>query len=541
VAAYRLMEQAQSEEHQAAASGLAALAAAAQDAGWDEVVVLAHLGLAMYAILRPSVPTTDHPGLDELVTGAEELAAPALLALALGLRAVLDGARGESEALLQDAARALVLLEDPQLPALDACAALVAVAAAYIGQSLWELADEIYARAAELSPLGEEPIQNAAIAVNRVLIPLEWASALLEEGDSGAADEQFTRALAATDEALTTPGLPELWREELVACVTGLRLYLDPPDDPGPLLAEAEARTAGLREHDDVEILPLVEALVGLALLRLGRVDAAYAWSSASSASSASVPSATTGSRTFPAWVRATVLLAQDPCPPAVVPVWREYASMLAAQRREARAALLSAARSHLAGERLRSEHVRLRHEVASDALTGLANRRAFDAWVRGVRPAAQPTGMVLLDLDEFKAVNDSHGHSVGDDVLRCVGRLVARHVRPQDLALRLGGDEFAVILEGDLDTRPGGPAPIAAAMAGAVRDRAEALRQALGTEPWSDLATGLTVTAAIGVAVDMVADAADAQALYRRADEDLYRSKGRMHAAEHLTARDTV
>jgi diguanylate cyclase len=85
------------------------------------------------------------------------------------------------------------------------------------------------------------------------------------------------------------------------------------------------------------------------------------------------------------------------------------------------------------------------------DALTGLANRRAFELAlareVDRVARAGEPALVLMIDIDHFKRVNDSWGHSVGDDVLRCVARALADCIRPMDTLVRFGGEEFAMIL----------------------------------------------------------------------------------------------
>ena len=93
-----------------------------------------------------------------------------------------------------------------------------------------------------------------------------------------------------------------------------------------------------------------------------------------------------------------------------------------------------------------------------------------------------QPVGLILADLDHFKAINDTHGHAVGDAVLRHVAYVLRRELRAYDLAYRLGGEELAIVLLGaDLD----------AAVA-----RAEQLRAAIAAEP----VDSISVTASFGV-----------------------------------------
>jgi len=143
------------------------------------------------------------------------------------------------------------------------------------------------------------------------------------------------------------------------------------------------------------------------------------------------------------------------------------------------------------------------------DPLTGLANRRLFDEIV--VRELARsnrrgaPIALVLMDLDDFKQVNDSAGHAAGDVVLRAVAETIEGRVRSSDLAVRLGGDEFAVVLPdcGPTDARR----------------LAEDLRTQVSE------VVGPAVTASVGVAV-APDHGRDADALLAASDAALYRAK---------------
>jgi diguanylate cyclase (GGDEF)-like protein/PAS domain S-box-containing protein len=145
------------------------------------------------------------------------------------------------------------------------------------------------------------------------------------------------------------------------------------------------------------------------------------------------------------------------------------------------------------------------------DALTGLANRQRFQACLRPELARGEELGLVLLDLDNFKDVNDMHGHPVGDALLREVARRLEAFARPADLVARLGGDEFALLLRG-------------------CGDRAVALERAravLATvaEPVRGDRFELHPTASAGVALTP-ADARDGDDLLRVADVALYRAK---------------
>ena len=164
---------------------------------------------------------------------------------------------------------------------------------------------------------------------------------------------------------------------------------------------------------------------------------------------------------------------------------------------------------------RLMGDFRRVASQATTDGLTGLANRRTLDEelvleWRRADR-VGDSLAFILLDLDDFKRVNDTHGHQAGDAVLRAVGQVLLEGVRQVDLAGRYGGEEFALVLpETDLP--------------GALK-LAERLRVALETTP-VELADGKTlqVTASFGVALKDELSSADE--LVAVADEALYAAK---------------
>ena len=157
----------------------------------------------------------------------------------------------------------------------------------------------------------------------------------------------------------------------------------------------------------------------------------------------------------------------------------------------------------------------RVASQAAVDSLTGLANRRTLDEelaleWRRAHR-VGDSLAFVLLDLDDFKAVNDSHGHPAGDAVLRAVGGILGAGVRHVDLAGRYGGEEFALILpETDL--------PGALKLAERIRTRLETTAVELPS------GESLHATASFGVAVNDELTAAEQ--LVAAADEALYAAK---------------
>ncbi len=155
-----------------------------------------------------------------------------------------------------------------------------------------------------------------------------------------------------------------------------------------------------------------------------------------------------------------------------------------------------------------------LRYQANHDPLTGLANRTLLQDRVRHAllrsRRTQEPTALLYVDLDHFKRLNDSVGHTAGDEALVGVARVLERCVRPSDTAARLGGDEFAVLLEETSTT---------AAVAVAERIVAElhVLAQTVGR--------GAVTGASVGVAV-ATHPATDRESLLRDADIAMYQAK---------------
>jgi diguanylate cyclase len=101
--------------------------------------------------------------------------------------------------------------------------------------------------------------------------------------------------------------------------------------------------------------------------------------------------------------------------------------------------------------EGLRAELARAQHEANTDSLTGIANRKYFDYELgmaaEQARTSGEPLSLLLADIDNFKLFNDSHGHQIGDQVLRLVAQVLTQSIKGRDLAARYGGEEFVVIL----------------------------------------------------------------------------------------------
>lgn len=176
-------------------------------------------------------------------------------------------------------------------------------------------------------------------------------------------------------------------------------------------------------------------------------------------------------------------------------------------------ATVRSAARTALLQEELRTRAHALEQLAFTDALSGVPNRRFLDrqlgALVSGARRHGRPLSVALVDIDRFKAVNDVHGHAVGDEVIARVARRLGARLRAEDHLGRYGGEEFLVLLP---DTDPEAAAAVA-----------EDLRAEVAARPVATGAGPLPVTVSVGWATW---DDEPVHELLARADDALYTAK---------------
>ncbi|RLV47549.1 GGDEF domain-containing protein [Nocardioides mangrovicus] len=526
---YDLLEAAQDIGHEGVPAQLSEIRDQARHDADADLQQLAATGLVFYDLLHGHDHEATALECDRLVEDAEALELPGLLSMALSMRA-MHAISVDNEALLADAGRAVALADLDEGEPVDRGFAWTTLGGAYTSLDLWELADEVNDRAADLAPECPDPYrQLAAVNSNRFHIRIAWGAALLEHGDVEAAMARLTAAQEAADTALLTVGVPLLWQHAAVAARDLLRFVRraygsaengDVADD----LERIHQHRLVLHEYDEADVRPYFDPFLALGLHLLGRSQEARALLAPATSGTAHTPA-----DTFAAWVLAQVLspaeLSED------ARAHRAYGALVHDLHWTARAGVLAAARARIAESALTSAHASLSREVGRDPLTGLDNRRRFDRWLSHDEDegrdasvadpgAARPTALLLIDVDEFKQVNDTFGHDTGDEVLRQIAEIITGGIRDQDVALRLGGDEFAVILAGQPGQEHSGDV-----LEQAAAGRARSLAGTVVEAPWQDLAAELAVSVSIGWAVGAVGrdETGSARDLYRAADADLY------------------
>jgi diguanylate cyclase (GGDEF)-like protein len=398
------------------------------------------------------------------------------------------------------------------------CWAHTGLGYAYLELRLYELAAPHLVAAQELdaSPI---PLEQAPVIdlMNLAEMHMRWADELERVLPDALSEEEITahrkeshlyaeRALAAAVER----GNPRF-----VATCRAMELCSRPR-------GTAEASLDELREAFQTEGHPDYQgsrAVVGGALARalwsLGRREEAteVAREAAASAATASDWQVEASAQ----WLLVE-MEAQSGVPGAAA--GRAYARVLSRVLWQQRLSTLQGAQAALQVERLHRDNVAAHRAASEDPLTGVGNRRALDDALRRVQSDAtssegggatpSPVSLLVIDLNEFKTINDTYGHVVGDEVLRAVATAIRAVARSEDVVARLGGDEFVVLARG-ADAHTG------ARLAVRVAEAVAAL--SVGTR-----AGAITLRAAVGVATS--GSGQDVATLLAEADAAMYDAK---------------
>ncbi|ARN72858.1 GGDEF domain-containing protein [Oceanicoccus sagamiensis] len=160
--------------------------------------------------------------------------------------------------------------------------------------------------------------------------------------------------------------------------------------------------------------------------------------------------------------------------------------------------------------KQLLSERFALDRQTKMDALTGVSNRHFFDLQLTTVIEQQQYFALLYIDLDNFKPINDTHGHQVGDEVLRHVALRMRRIIRESDIVSRLGGDEFGIILQGIHKQK--------------VNEIARKITDEIA-RPIKTAKGDMLISCSVGISI-CPEHGTDAQSLVRSADKAMYEAK---------------
>jgi len=167
------------------------------------------------------------------------------------------------------------------------------------------------------------------------------------------------------------------------------------------------------------------------------------------------------------------------------------------------------------ANEAYQTLHATLREQATRDSLTGLYNRRYFNETIERELARAgrdnSPVCVMIMDIDLFKQINDTYGHTFGDDTLKVLGALITANIRAGDIAFRYGGDEFVIVMPGvEVET---------------ARQRMEMVRQSFNAVPIMNNQLDFGATISVGIS-SYPANGRDGNEILRAADAALYQAK---------------
>jgi diguanylate cyclase (GGDEF)-like protein len=493
-------------EAQAGAAGapaeLDALAGRAESSGWDDVGRACLFGRAVIAHLAGDTAAAGIVG--ELIEASTAVSDQVLLALGLGLRSCEAFSGSDPNGAMSrdaDLARAVVLLERAEGYPIERIAAHKVCGVAFSTRSLFELGDAQYGSALALGAKetpGTLDTVLAPIACNVAESQVCWAAMLRQLGDEEGVTARW-RSWMTTSRLTSSYAMSPGIRLELSA----LGLLLDAL--AGHDAVGAAQRLLGARGGPpcNARCTALLELAIALSRVEGRSADASQLAETAIAALDASLQ---THLYDLGLYLAAEVEARRSGAESGL-----RYARRQLEQRWGTRLSSLGAMQSLIQSERVAEEVERLSRHARLDDLTGIGNRRALGEYLMALKlREVSAVGLILLDVDDFKSVNDQHGHLAGDAVLIEVARALDRSTRAEDLTVRLGGDEFVVVLSGvDIETALG---------------RAADLLTQLGHCRFDEASPGLRVALSAGVSVGSPDSLPE---LWARADAALYRAKG--------------
>jgi diguanylate cyclase (GGDEF)-like protein len=416
---------------------------------------------------------------------------------------------GDGDTAIEETVLALAVLADAP-PSVERAMATASCGLTLAYCRLFPLAAEVLGHA--LAVGAEVGMPAARLHAQAQYVQLTWGMSLDHLGLAAERDECWQAVVRHHEQALAEPaGLPDAMR----ALSYAERSLL------AGRLGDAETARAKLREAAAVEVevhSPSLRRLLahaeGAALFAEGRLDEARRtlfglWESVSGP----VPARTDDVPLLLARVDEAAGRQAD-----ALRWYRIVYERYGRTQQESWQARETAARLRVEQEALLRRSRELEADTLTDPLTGLPNRRALDAELATLVPAVQaagaPLSLAVLDVDRFKVINDGHGHPIGDEVLRVIGRVLRERCEECDRFARYGGDEFVVCIPAPLDEARAAVAAVVAAVAG---------------HPWSEVARGLRVTVGWGIAELTGTDTATT--LFAAADRELLAAKrGRRH-----------
>ncbi len=451
---------------------------------------------------------------DRCVSLAAEVGNAGWASNGLSMRAMAQARQGAMEPALLDLARAEAELDRCDDVGLR-CWAHTGLGYCYLEMRLYELALPHMVAAQDLDaspiPLTQAPVIDL---MNLAELHLRWADelerVLPEELSQSEVDDHRKEGHTYAERALAVA--LALGNPQFVATTRAVELCARPRDTAESSLGELREAWS-VRDHPDYQgSRAVVGGALARALWATGQRDEAVgvAQEAASLSQSASDWQVTASAQ----WLLVE-MQARSGVPGAEA--GRSYARLLSQVLWQQRLSTLQGARAALQVETLHRDNVVAQRAASEDPLTGVGNRRALDDTLRAVQAEAAvapydvPVSLVVIDLNDFKTINDTYGHVVGDEVLRAVATAIAAVARSDDVVARLGGDEFVILARG-ADTEVG------------VR-LAERVTAAVDALSVGSRSGTITLHAAVGVAT--AGSGHDVGTLLAEADAAMYEAKG--------------